>query len=84
MQLILKTADEAITRDSRVNNEGHTKQLDAFWDVTEKKLNELQAAAVNDRRHTVSTEENEDVVTNIAIAISTKDLYEQCVTEAKS
>ena len=30
MQLILKTADEAITRDSRVNNEGHTKQLDAF------------------------------------------------------
>ena len=55
-----------------------------FEILLRKKLNELQAAAVNDRRHTVSTEENEGVVTNIAIAISTKDLYEQCVTEAKS
>ena len=67
-----------------MNNGGHTKQFDALWNVTEKKLNELQVAAVNDRSHIVSTEENEDVVTNMAIANSTKDLYEQCVTEAKS
>ena len=31
-----------------------------------------------------STEENEDVVTNMAIAISAEYLYEQCDTEAKS
>ena len=64
--------------------EGIRSNLMHFEMLLKKKLNELQAAAVNDRRHTVSTEENEDVVTNMAIAISTKDLYEQCITEAKS
>ena len=84
MQLILKTTDAAIIRDLRMSNGRHTKQFDAFWDVTEKRQNELQATAVNDRRHKVSTEESENVVTNMAIAVSAKDLYEQCVTKAKS
>ena len=59
------------------------KQFDAFWDVT-KKMNERQVTAVNDRRHTVSTREKENVVTNMAIDNSTKNLYEQCITKAKS
>ena len=42
MQLILKTADETIIRDLRMNNGGHTKQFNAFWDVTEEKLNEFR------------------------------------------
>ena len=67
-----------------MSNGRHTKQFDVFWDVTEKRLNELQVTAVNDRRHTVITEESENVVNNLAIAISAKDLYEQFVTEAKS
>ena len=37
MQLILKTTDEVIIRDLRMNNGGYTKQFDAFYDVTEKK-----------------------------------------------
>ena len=37
MQLILKTTDAAIIRDLRMSNGRHTKQFDAFWDVTEKK-----------------------------------------------
>ena len=36
MQLILKTAYKAIVQDVRMNNGGHTKQFDAFWDVSEK------------------------------------------------
>ena len=35
MQLILKTTDESILRDLRVNN-GQTKSFDAFWDIAEK------------------------------------------------
>ena len=33
---MLKTADEAIIEDLRMNNGGHIKQFDAFWNVTEK------------------------------------------------
>lgn len=36
MQLILKTADEAIIQDLRMNNGGYMKQFDVFWDVTKK------------------------------------------------
>ena len=36
------------SQDLRMNNGGHKKQFDAFWDVTEKKMNELQETAVND------------------------------------
>ena len=34
--LILKTADQVIIQHLRMNNGGHTKQFDAFWDTTEK------------------------------------------------
>lgn len=37
MLLILKSANEAIIKDLKMNNGGHTKQFDALWNVTEKK-----------------------------------------------
>ena len=48
MQLILKTADPSILRDLRVMNSRKSK-FDEFWDVTAKKIEELQLAAVDDR-----------------------------------
>ena len=47
MQLILKTADESILRDLHVNI-GQTKSFDTFWDIAERKIEELQAAAIDD------------------------------------
>ena len=76
MQLILKTVDKSILRDLRVNN-GQTKSFDTFWDITERKIEELQAAAVDDRR-LAQLKKDGDVVSNIALAISARDLYEQC------
>ena len=75
MQLILETADESILRDLRVNN-GQTKSFDAFWDIAKRKVEELQAAAVDDHRHAQVTKDG-DVVSNLALAISARDLYEQ-------
>ena len=63
--------------------EGIRSNLTHFGMLLKKKLNEIQVTAVNDRCHTESTEENEDV-TNMAIAISAKDLFKQCVTKVKS
>ena len=82
IKLILKTADESIIRDLRKNN-GAKNHFDAFWTITEQKINELQASAVNDRRHADSTHNGQDIVTNMSIAISARDLYERCVHEAK-
>ena len=50
MRLIMKTAEPSIIRDLRVNNSRKAK-YDNFWDVAEKKIEELQAAVVDDRRH---------------------------------
>ena len=38
MQLILKTADETIIQDLRINNGGHLKQFDAFMMLLKKNL----------------------------------------------
>ena len=80
MRLILKNADASIIRDMRVNN-GRKEAFDTFWEVTEKKLEELQAAAVDDRRH--AAEMDGEVVLNMAFALSARDLYQQCVDQAK-
>ena len=50
MRLILRTTDESILRDRRVNN-GRTSSFDPFWDISEKTIDELQAAAVDGGRH---------------------------------
>ena len=79
MRMVIKTADPAILRDLRINNSRKAK-FDTFWDVTSKKIEELQALAVNDRRHAETTDG--EVVSNMALAISARDLYEQCVKAA--
>ena len=81
VQLLLNTADESVLRDLRVNN-GKKELFDTFWDVAEKKIEELQAAAVDYRRHAQVTTDGE-VVSNFALAISARDLYEQCSKTAK-
>ena len=81
MQLILKTADESILRDLHVNI-CQTKSFDAFWDITERKIEELQAAAVDDCRHAQVAKDG-DTVSNLALAISATDLYEQCCKSGK-
>lgn len=60
-------------KDPHINN-GRQRRFDKFWDVCEIVIDALTAA--DDRRH-----ETRDVVVNIALAISTKDLYEKCKTE---
>ena len=80
MQLIMKTADPSILRDLRVNNSRSAK-YDIFWSITEKKIEELQAFVVDDRRHGGNIDS--EVITNMALAISARDLYEQCATAAK-
>ena len=44
---IIKTVDAGILRDLRVNNSLKAK-FDSFWDLTSKKVEALQALAVND------------------------------------
>ena len=77
MRLIMKTADPSIIRDLRVNNSRKAKYHN-FWDVAEKKIEELQAAAVDDRRH--SDTQDSEVISYMALVISVRDLYEQCVS----
>ena len=50
--------------------------------ILPKKIEELQTATVDDRRHAQVTSEG-DVVSNFALAISARDLYEQCSESAK-
>ena len=61
-------------RDWQVNN-GRTPRYDKFWDLVNWYLQEMQA--VDDRRHSHSNEDGL-VVTNMAVAISTPDLYKKC------
>ena len=73
-KLILKVADSNVICDLRVHN--HRKSsFDMFWKFTEQKIEEL--TAVNDRRHSETTE-NGNVVVNLALALSVRDLYEKC------
>ena len=46
-----------------------------FWKFTEQKIEKL--TAVNDRCHSETTE-NGNVVVNLALALSVRDLYEKC------
>ena len=46
-----------------------------FWKFTEQKIEEL--TAVNDRRHSETTE-NGNVIVNLTLALSLRDLYEKC------
>jgi DNA-directed RNA polymerase subunit RPC12/RpoP len=61
------------------NNNGMTPKFDAFWDVVQREISEK--TAVNDRRHD-NADDNGDIVTNMALALSYADLYRTCVSKA--
>ena len=65
----------------RINNI-QKKSFEDFLDITERKIETLQAAAVVDFCHAQVTKDG-NVVSNFALAISVRDLYEQCCNAAK-
>ena len=78
MKLVLHTSDASVIRDLRVNN--HRKSsFDIFWKLTEEKIEEM--TAVNDRCHSETTQSG-DVIVNLALACSVRDLYQQCKANA--
>lgn len=81
MRTIIKIEDPNILRDLQINNSRKAK-FDNFWDVTRKKIEELRALAVTDCCH-VETE-NGEVISNMALVISVRDLNEQFVETAKA
>ena len=65
---------------------GHNKKsFDDFLAATESKINKLQTAAVNDRRQAPGTDakHEDNIVTNMVLAISVQDMYERCLSEEK-
>ena len=54
LKMILKTCDPSIVRDLRVHN-GHKSSFDNYWRIVKQKIEELQATAVDDRRHGLAT-----------------------------
>ena len=81
MHTTIKTVDAGVLRDLQINNSRKVK-FDNFWDITSKKTEELQLAfAVNDCHHAET--ENGEVISNMALTISVRDLYKQCVQAAK-
>ena len=55
-----------------------TKSFHVFWDITERKIEVLQAAVIDDRQHAQVTKDGD--VSNLTLAFSARDLYEQCKT----
>ena len=81
MHTIIKTVDPDVLRDLRINNSRKVK-FDNFWDITSKKTEELQLAfAIYDCHHAET--ENGEVIGNMALTISVRDLHKQCVEAAK-
>ena len=54
-------------------------KYDKFWDIAKQQLDEL--TAVNDRHHTEGFINTGEVVVNMAIVISARDLYEKIKAE---
>ena len=81
IRLIIKHADTSLCRDLRINNTRKEK-FQKFWDIAKEKISEM--TAVDDRRHTQGSTLTGEVVVNMAIAISARDLYNQCKESAFS
>ena len=72
---------EEIIVDFRCNN-GRKPKFDEFWDIVADHISDK--TAVNDRRHSAaSSTETNDVVVNMAFALSYADLYRTCVKLAQ-
>ena len=81
MHTTIKTVDLGILRDLQINNSRKAK-FDNFRDIRSKKTEELQAFTVNDPSHAEA--ENGEVINNMALTISVRVLYGQCVEAAKA
>ena len=72
---------EEIIVDLRCNN-GRKPKFDEFWDIVADHISDK--TAINDRRHSAaSSTETNDVVVNMAFALSYADLYRKCVKLAQ-
>ena len=74
IQCIMHNLDPTLARDLRINN-CRKATFDKFWDICDKVLEEL--TAVDERRHS-SEDQDGDVIVNMAMAISAKDLHGKC------
>ena len=54
----------------------HQTKFDSFWDIAKNEIEEL--TVVDDRRHKQGSITSGDVVMNMAIAISARNLYDKC------
>ena len=75
IQCIIKNADKTLARDLQISNGKKTK-FDQFWDIAKDVIEEL--TVVNDRCHAHGSTSSGEVVVNMAVAISARDLYEKC------
>ena len=79
MQTIMNNLSPDLAKDLRVNNARKSK-FDQFWDICTTLIESL--TAVDERRHAHGSTSTGDVIVNMAVAISARDLYNQCKTEA--
>ena len=75
IRCIIKNADPALCWDLRINNGKKTK-FDSFWDIAKNVIEELTAA--DDRRLIQGSATSGEVVVNMTIAISARNLYDKC------
>ena len=75
---IMHNIDPTLARDLQVNSSCKGK-FDKFWDVRQRVLDDI--TSVDERRHATRTEDG-DIVVNISIAISVRDLFERCKSGA--
>ena len=75
IQCIIKNTDETLARDLRINNGKKTK-FDKFWDIAKDVIEKW--TVVNDRRHAHSSTSSGEVVVNMLVPVSARDLYEKC------
>ena len=71
IQCIMHNLDPTLARDLRINN-CRKAMFDKFWDICDKVLEEL--TAVDERRNS-SEDKVGDVIVNMGMAISAKDLH---------
>ena len=75
IRCIIKNADKTLARDLQISNGKKTK-FDKFWDIAKDVIEEL--TVVNDRCHAHGSTSSGELVVNMAVAISARDLYEKC------
>ena len=80
MQTVMGNLDLSLCRDLWIYNACKSK-YNKVWEIAAAKVEEM--AAVDDQRHATASMETEDVVVNMALAISAPDLDKKCCQEAQ-